>query len=434
MKQELNIFWFRRDLRLEDNCALFYALSQNLPVLPVFIFDKNILKKLDDPFDKRVNFIHTTLKKINNQLNGFGSSLRIFYGTPLDAFLQLNSEFQLNSVFLNYDYEPYAISRDRDIANFCSKNSIAFCSYQDHVIFEKNDVVKNDGLPYTVFTPYSKKWKEKLSKTSIYDYTSTNFNTGFLQKNYPFPEIGEINFKVIDLAIPDPIIDSETIKNYHQNRDFPFLDKTSRLSVHLRFGTVSIRKMVLLGAKLNEQFLNELIWREFFIQILYHFPNVVNQEYSTKYRGIAWRHDEEDFDKWCKGETGFPLVDAGMRELNATGFMHNRVRMVVANFLTKILLIDWKWGEVYFASKLLDYELASNNGNWQWAAGCGCDAAPYFRIFNPETQIERFDPEYKYICKWIPDFLPERYITPIVDYKTARERALQFFKSALYQK
>jgi deoxyribodipyrimidine photo-lyase len=431
-KSKVVVFWFRRDLRLDDNCALYNALSQDIPVLPVFIFDKNILNELEDRKDKRVNFIYSALQDIQSQLEQWGSSLLVHFDTPFDAFQKIFNEYDVQSVFFNSDYEPYAILRDRDIAELCRLNGTAYNIFKDHVIFEKNEVLKNDGLPYTVFTPYSRKWKENFKNTELHDYTSPKLDKGFLRYSSPFPEIEDLNFSPADLHLVKPEADFEIIKNYHLTRDFPALNKTTRLSVHLRFGTISVRKLAVNAIKLNEQFLNELIWREFFIQILYHFPNVVSREFNPKYRGFSWRMDEEDFKRWCNGETGFPLVDAGMKELNSTGFMHNRVRMVVANFLTKLLLINWQWGEAYFASKLLDYELASNNGNWQWAAGCGCDAAPYFRIFNPETQIERFDPDYEYIKKWIPNFDHENYIPPMVDYKFARSRALDFYKKALH--
>src|SRR5690606_1162321 len=294
------------------------------------------------------------------------------------------------------DYEPYAIERDTQIHDFLQQKNISFITFKDQVIFEKSEVMKPDGTPYTVFTPYSKKWKQKYLSNKPSFLASENYLYNFLQNvTYPFPSLSAIGFEDAGMNIPELDIGVGTIKNYNETRNIPVLG-TSFVGIHLRFGTVSIRHMVELANKLNEQWLNELIWREFFMMILFHFPHVANQSFRKKYDHIQWRNNEAEFELWCKGETGYPIVDAGMRQLNETGWMHNRVRLVVASFLTKHLLIDWRWGEAYFAEKLLDYELASNNGNWQWAAGSGCDAAPYFRIFNPAEQTRKFDPELKY--------------------------------------
>ncbi|MFP3590453.1 cryptochrome/photolyase family protein [Chryseobacterium sp. SIMBA_038] len=426
---KINIFWFRRDLRLEDNYGLYEALQSGVKVLPIFIFDREILDQLSDKKDKRVDYIHQALTEINQKLKEHGSGLKTFYGKPSDIFEKLTEEFDIDTVFCNRDYEPQAIKRDKKIAEFLTKKEIKFSSHKDQVIFEENDILKSDQTPYTIFTPYSKKWKENINKIEI-----ENFKIDF--KNFlpvKTPEnilsLKEIGFEKTEFEFSKPSLDSKIIDTYDKNRDFPALDHTTHLGIALRFGTISVRKCVKFAQKHNEVWLSELIWREFFMQILFHFPHVVTQCFKKKYENIQWRNNEDEFKAWCEGNTGYPIVDAGMRQLNQTGFMHNRVRMVVASFLTKHLLIDWRWGEAYFAEKLLDYDLSANNGNWQWAAGCGCDAAPYFRIFNPEEQTKKFDKDLKYIKKWLPqDALLNR---PIVDHKQARERALKTYKEGL---
>ncbi len=432
--KRINIFWFRRDLRLQDNHGLFLALKEDLPVLCIFIFDKNILDGLNAKDDARVNFIHQTLTTINDLLANHGSSLLTFHDTPENAFSQLTQKYQIKHVYTNTDYEPYASKRDHDIQNQLSTQGISFHTTKDQVIFEKSEVVKSDGTPYTVFTPFSNTWKAKLKDTPIQVFPSEKHLDNTLKTtNHPIHSLSVLGFSKSQIEFPPTTPDKDIIKHYEKTRNIPSVDGTSRLSVHLRFGTVSIRHLVLLALKLNEQWLNELIWREFFMVILYHFPRVVTQSFKLKYDAIQWRNNESEFKAWCAGETGYPMVDAGMRELNETGFMHNRVRMVVASFLTKHLLIDWRWGESYFAEKLLDYELSSNNGNWQWAAGCGCDAAPYFRIFNPYEQAKKFDPEEKYIRQWIKNY-KSGYITPIVEHDFARKRALEVYKNAVAEK
>ncbi|MFZ1677950.1 MAG: deoxyribodipyrimidine photo-lyase [Saprospiraceae bacterium] len=427
----ISIFWFRRDLRLHDNHGLYEALMQGDPVLCVFIFDKNILDALKDKNDRRVSFIHDSLNLINTEFASFGSSLLTFHDTPENAFVQLNEKFQIKNVFTNHDYEPYAIARDADIKKLLARNEIAFHSFKDQVFFEKSEITKSDQTPYTIFTPYSKIWKEKYNAEQQKNYTSEKLlNKLFQLKNLPIHSLASLGFNHVKLNIPSIEPNKEIIKHYNETRNLPYINGTSRLSVHLRFGTISIRDLAKLAIDLNEQWLNELIWREFFMMILFHFPQVVTNSFKKKYDAIEWRNNEKEFIGWCRGETGYPMVDAGMRELNETGFMHNRVRMVVASFLTKHLLIDWRWGEAYFAEKLLDYELSSNNGNWQWAAGCGCDAAPYFRIFNPYEQQKKFDPDAKYIKKWIKNYR-EGYIVPIVDHAFARTRALEVYKKAV---
>lgn len=427
----VSIFWFRRDLRLEDNHGLFECLKNSNSVLPIFIFDKNILGKLENKKDKRVQFIYQAILDLNKKIQQNGSSLLAIYDSPTNAFKDILSKYQVKAVYTNSDYEPYAIQRDEEIAALLASSGVEFHIYKDQVIFEKNEILKGDGKPYTIFTPYSRPWKEKFKTEGVKNYPSEDLLKNFAQSEpISLPSIEELGFDKSNQIFKAPTIDKEIISNYHLTRNQPFLPGTTLLSVHLRFGTVSIRKLATLAADLNEQWLNELIWREFFMMILYHFPHVVKQCFKSKYENINWRNNEHEFEAWCKGETGYPIVDAGMRELNETGFMHNRVRMIVASFLTKDLLIDWRWGENYFAEKLLDYDLSANNGNWQWAAGSGCDSAPYFRIFNPNEQTKKFDPQLKYIKKWIKDF--DNYlITPIVEHDFARKRCLDVYKKGI---
>ena len=435
MKQEVNVFWFRRDLRLEDNTALFHALSSGLPVLPIFIFDRNILDDLEDRADKRVCFIYNALVHIQKQLVRLGKSLLIGYDYPEAFFRKLVKEYTIRNVFTNHDYEPYAIHRDAAIKNLLSEQGIGFRSYKDQVIFEKDEIVKEDASFYTVFTPYSKKWIERLVKKDISGFKSKKFLDCFLKQDaLEFPSFKSLRFEKVGTVAVDVDIDKKLICSYDTTRNFPAIEGTSQLGVHLRFGTISIRQLVVKAKKWNLIFLKELIWREFFMQLLWHKPGVVHGCFKPEYENIEWRNNEEEFDRWCQGQTGYPIVDAGMRQLNETGFMHNRIRMITASFLVKHLLIDWRWGEAYFAKKLLDYELASNNGNWQWVAGCGCDAAPYFRIFNPDVQTKKFDPEEKYIQQWVPEYKSPKYPFPMVQHKFARERCLAVYKKALSQK
>ena len=428
--QKISIFWFRRDLRLEDNKGLSEALKADEKVIPIFIFDKDILDLLEDKYDRRVDYIHQALEKINQELKDFGSSLLTFHGKPLDVFKQLEKDFEIKSVFCNRDYEPAAIKRDDKVKDFLDSKKIDFFDFKDQVIFEKHEVAKDNGEPYTVYTPFSKKWKKQLTEL---DYASVKIDKNQFQKlpSKKILSLKEIGFEETDLDFVEPSLESKIIDVYDEKRDFPALDATTHLGIALRFGTISIRKCVKFALNHNETWLNELIWREFFMQILFHFPKVVNYCFKEKYENIAWRNNEAEFEKWCNGETGYPIVDAGMRQLNQTGRMHNRIRMVVASFLTKHLLIDWRWGEAYFAKKLLDYDLSANNGNWQWAAGCGCDAAPYFRVFNPDEQTKKFDKGLKYIRKWNPDFEKDILQNRIVEHKFARERALETYKKGL---
>lgn len=431
-KDRITLFWFRRDLRLQDNAGLYRALKSGTPVLPVFIFDTDILQRLEDKKDKRVEFIHWALKNIHQQLGQIGSTLLVKHGKPLDIFNELNKSYSIEAVYTNHDYEPYAIQRDAAVADLLAVKGIAFHSFKDQTIFEKQEVLKDDGMPYTVFTPYMRKWKSKLNPFYLKSYPTENYFDRFAQhKPSPFPEISTLGFSSsgAQFKIPEP--DEKMIRKYDQLRNFPAIEGTSKMSVHLRFGTVSIRSLAAKALQWNDQWLNELIWRDFYMMILFHFPHVTKGAFKKQYDRIPWRNNEKEFDAWCKGETGYPIVDAGMRELNTTGFMHNRVRMIVASFLVKHLLIDWRWGEAYFAEKLLDFDLAANNGGWQWAASSGCDAAPYFRVFNPYEQTKRFDPSFAYIRKWVPEFEELDYPHPIVDHKFARERVLAFYKKAL---
>ncbi len=401
-------------------------------MLPVFIFDKIILNKLPDKKDKRVSFLHQTLKNLSLEIQHHGSSLLILHDEPLNAFKTICALYNVKDVFTNHDYEPYAIDRDLKIMDWLKTKNISLYSFKDQTIFEKSEVMKSDGRPYTIFTPYSKIWKQKLSLETMVSFPSNKFLSHLFKTTpFHFPSHRELGFEKTAIDTPSAKINKNLLLNYHLNRNFPALLGTSKLSLHLRFGTVSIRALTAFALKTNETWLNELIWRDFFMMILFHFPHVVNKSFKKQYDNIEWRNSETDFKKWCDGETGYPMVDAGMRELNQTGFMHNRVRMVVAGFLTKHLLIDWRWGEAYFAEKLLDFELSSNNGNWQWAAGCGCDAAPYFRIFNPTEQIKKFDPDFVYIKKWIKNFTPG-YLPPMVEHTFARARALEVFKKSLH--
>lgn len=427
----LNIFWFRRDLRIEDNVALFFALQQKELVLPIFIFDKNIIDHLPKN-DARVQFIHSLLSQINKKLEAFGHSLAVFHDTPINVFSQLLKENKIKSVFFNRDYEPAARERDKEIYEFLLKHQIEVKSYKDQVIFEKNEIVKEDKTPYLVYTPYSKKWKSEFLKTKIEFFDSESYLNQIAAHPYSFLTLNQIGFENSNQEVLNYELSSELVLNYESKRNFPSVSGTSNLSPHLRFGSVSIRQIVLKAKNENhETFLNELIWREFFMMILWHFPQTVNHAFKPIYDQIEWRNNEEEFKKWCDGKTGYPIVDAAMNQLNQTGYMHNRCRMIVASFLCKHLLIDWRWGEAYFAKKLLDYEQSANVGNWQWAAGCGVDAAPYFRIFNPSEQQKKFDPEYQYIKKWIHGFNPSQYLKPIVEHTFARKRCLDVYQKAV---
>ena len=430
--ETVNIFWFRRDLRCDDNHGLFEALNAALPVVPVFIFDPAILARFPNPQDARLTFIHHALDDLNRQFEKHHSSLQVYVSSPEVVFRQLSAKYTIQCVYANTDYEPAAIERDRKIENLLHSLQIEFKTFKDQVIFHQNEVVKSNGAPYTVFTPYSRKWKQKLAAEDISLYESEKLLSRLkhLAPGY-IPDLSEIGYKAQNRRFASKDFDRSVIENYAHTRDFPALNGTSRLSIHLRFGTISIRKLTLFARQYSEVFLNELIWRNFYMDILWHFPQVVDKSFKPAYDLIPWRNNEEEFQRWCNGKTGYPLVDAGMREMNETGYMHNRVRMVVASFLTKHLLIDWRWGEAYFAEKLLDYELASNIGGWQWACGSGCDAAPYFRVFSPEVQARRYDHSLSYIRKWVPEFGSKAYPLPIVEHAFARDSAIETYRKTL---
>lgn len=434
MKSEnrISIFWFRRDLRLNDNAGLYNALRSGNAVLPIFIFDQTILSKLEDKSDKRVDFIHRSLTELRAQLKQLGSDLIVLNGNPLEIYKKLAGDYNIQAVYTNHDYEPYAKDRDSQVEELLNNDGIKFKTFKDQCIFEKDEVLKDDGKPYTVFTPYSKKWKSKINSFYLKSYPTEKYFDKFLKFEFDsFPTLEKIGFRTTDLEIPSPDAEIEIIKNYHQTRDIPSIEGTSRLSVHLRFGTISIRELARVGTEINEKYLNELIWRDFYMMILWHFPHVAEGSFRPAYDSIEWERNEKHFEAWCNGKTGYPIVDAGMRQLNETGWMHNRVRMIVASFFTKHLLLDWRLGEAYFAQELIDFELSSNNGGWQWAAGSGCDAAPYFRVFNPYLQTQKFDPDLKYVQKWVPEFQELTYSKPIVEHKVARLRAIERYKSAL---
>jgi deoxyribodipyrimidine photo-lyase len=433
MSMSIAIFWFRRDLRLEDNAGLYHALKENKSVLPIFIFDTHILNKLEDKSDRRVDFIHQAIDRINQQLKTLGSTLTTFYSTPEEVYQTLSSNYKINTVYTNHDYEPYALERDEHIRQFLERKNIAFKTFKDQCIFEKSEVVKDDGQPYTVFTPYSRKWKKNLTTFHHTSYPSYKYKSHFLNTDFhPTIPLEKMGFKKTDMVLnAQPSVNSLLLEKYKEQRDFPAIPGTSRLSIHLRFGTISIRELVKQSKDISETWLNELIWRDFYMMILWHFPHSAKSAFRSNYDRIEWRNNEDQFQKWCDGKTGFPIVDAGMRELNATGFMHNRVRMIVSSFLVKDLLIDWRWGEAYFAKKLNDFDLSANNGGWQWASGSGCDAAPYFRVFNPSEQLKKFDPQLHYVKKWVPEFGTKDYPMPMVDHAQARLRVIQIYKEAL---
>jgi len=431
--EKVNLFWFRRDLRLHDNAGLYYALKSGVPVVPVFIFDRNILDDLEERADRRVTFIHKAVTKMQENLVRKGSTMEVHYGTPVNVFKELLAKYKVEDIYTNHDYEPYAKDRDDEVKKLFINNNSGFYTYKDQVIFDRDEILKENGRPYTVFTPYSKRWLAILTKFYLKPYPVTQYEKNFYrQKPVAVPSLQSMGFLEIEIAFPTESPAVSLIAQYEKQRDYPGIEGTTKVGVHLRFGTISIRDLTATAMSLNDTYLKELIWREFYQMILWHFPKVgKGQAFRAEYENIKWRNDETDFERWCNGSTGYPLVDAGMRELNETGFMHNRIRMVTASFLAKHLLIDWRWGEAYFAGRLLDYDLASNNGGWQWAAGSGCDAAPYFRIFNPYLQTKKFDPEFKYIRKWVPEFEEFSYPRPIIEHEAARKRCLEVYGKAL---
>ena len=433
MPKKISLFWFRRDLRLDDNVGLYYALKDEHPVLPLFIFDANIIDILEDRDDARINFLHDTLAKMKRELESKGSSLLVKYGKPVEIYRELLNTYDVAAVYTNRDYEPYARERDEAITGILKEKSIPFYTFKDHVVFEKDEILTGSGDFYKVFTPYKRQWMKKFEDHAMESFSpGLQFENWFKTGSLDMPTLSDIGFKPGSVPIPSDDIPEQIIKHYDETRNFPALKNgTSRLGMHLRHGTLSIRKLARKAQELNGSYLNELTWRDFYSQVLWHNPHVVNGAFKPQYDKIPWRDDEESFQRWCEGQTGYPIVDAGMRQLNKIGYMHNRVRMITASFLTKHLLIDWRLGEAYFARKLLDFELASNNGGWQWAAGSGTDAQPYFRVFNPYSQTEKFDKNLDYVKEWVPEYNSSEYIRPIVEHKPARERALETFKTAL---
>lgn len=437
MNEPLSIVWLRRDLRLHDNAALYYALKSGHPVLVIFIFDRLILDLLEDRRDRRVEFIHTEIHKLHDQLVKMGSGIVARYGRPIDVFKQLTEEYTVGEVFTNYDYEVYAKERDAVVGSMLEEQGIGFHTSKDQTIFDHDEVVSGSGSPYTVFTPYGNNWSSKLADNSgefyLKSYPTENYFANFYktQPGATIPTLEEMNFQPVGESFPEPTVSAELLKVYQKMRDYPAQTGTSELGIHLRFGTISIRDLARQAQETSPTFMKELAWRDFYFQVLDHFPHVEKHSFRREYDRIEWRNNEAEFERWCAGETGYPLVDAGMRQLNETGWMHNRVRMVTASFCIKHLLIDWRWGEAYFARKLRDYDLAANNGGWQWAAGSGTDAAPYFRVFSPALQAQKFDPKGEYIRKWVPEFNSLNYAQPIVEHTFARQRAIDTYKRAL---
>ncbi|HMN68683.1 MAG TPA: deoxyribodipyrimidine photo-lyase [Bdellovibrionales bacterium] len=430
MNDSVTVFWFRRDLRLEDNRGLEKALVQGRPVVPVFIFDSDILKSLSGR-DARVEFIHGTLRDLDERLKKFGSALQVYFDTPENAWREILKRFRVEAIHLNEDYEPYALKRDRKIADLASSKGVSFEEHKDQVLFAKSEIAKDDGRPYRMFTPYWRKWRAELKATkgaAAKDVPSEKHAQNFAKLEPRMPSLEQIGFTPSGISVPKLKFDRASLRSYGRVRDRMDLENaTSRLGTHLRFGTLSVRRAVREALDLNETWLKELVWREFFMQILHHYPYTVGQPFDARFAKMPWRDDARGFKAWREGRTGYPIVDAGMRELSATGFMHNRARMITASFLTKHLLIDWRLGERHFAEKLLDFELSSNVGNWQWVAGSGCDAAPYFRIFNPSLQAKKFDKAGAYVRRWVPEFGTGKYPEPIVDHEMARRRALTVY-------
>jgi deoxyribodipyrimidine photo-lyase len=430
MKDEVVVFWFRRDLRLQDNAALSEALRSGQKVLPIYIYDENVPSFLSEK-DVKTTFINAQLHKMQLELKNSNAALSLAEGKAIDVFKEMMKQFKIHAVYVNREYEPNLIKRDQELFDFLTAQNIQFKTYKDQVLFERDEIVKADGLPYKIYTPYSKKWLEKLQHMNVSFFECSLETSKLVQKKFyfPFSESSPV-IDPKDSAWPYDL-SQKTIDNYTDTRNFPSIAGTSKLSNHLRYGTVSVRSCIREAMKSSDiTFLKELIWREFFTQALWHFPFSVFQNFKEKYNGIVWRNNTSEFEQWCRGETGYPIVDAGMRELNSTGFMHNRVRMITASFLCKHLLIDWRWGEAYFAEKLLDYDMALNVGNWQWVAGTGCDSAPYFRVFNPTEQLKKFDKEFLYVKKWVPEFQELTY-KPMVEHTMARKRCLETFKKGL---
>ncbi len=422
----INIVWLRRDLRLDDNTAIQEALKSEKQVLLLYVFDKELVRN-KSVNHLGLNFVYDQLQKLNNKLSSYKSSVLIKSGDPISALIEIFNKYQIKGIYANEEYEPYTQIRDKKVTELCIRNRVDIRFFKDQVNFGPDEVLKADGTPYQVYTSYKNKWLSQLNFDEQKD-SHVDFEL-FYKEIFTVPTKKELGLKETSKKVRAFNLDH--IQDYHLNRDFPYLDAGSYLGIYLRYGAISIRDLVKNVSHINDVFLSELIWREFFMQIMYHYPHVIDGSFKKKYDFIKWENNENMFLLWQKGQTGYPIVDAGMRELNETGYMHNRVRMITASFLCKHLLIDWRWGEAYFASKLQDYELAANNGNWQWVAGTGCDAAPYFRVFNPITQQKKFDSELKYVKMWVPEFENFGYAQPIVEHSMARKRAIETYKLAL---
>ncbi len=456
MKNKLSIFIFRRDLRLFDNTALIKALSESDRVIPIFIFNKLQVENNEYKSSNIIEFMINSLKDLNEELKIHNSKLYTFYGDNLQILKDLKDKLDFDALYVNEDYTPFSIKRDKEIQEFCKNNNIEFNSCFDLLLNNPNKTKKADGNPYTVFTPFYKNSLQFEIPKPIKNEFSNYYNLEIDDTT----TLEDIENKIIteknpNLAIKGGRVEArdlmnklKTKKDYKEKRDFPILSSTSYLSSHNKFGTISPREVFYFASENmpnSEPFIRQLYWRDFFTQIAYFFPNVFGNAFQKKYNNIPWENDSDKFEAWKKGKTGFPIVDAAMRELNITGYMHNRCRMIVASFLTKDLHIDWRMGEKYFAQKLIDYDPCVNNGSWQWAASTGCDAQPYFRIFNPWLQQKKFDESCEYIKKWLPDLkdltpkmihnletqrplIPIDYPKPIVEHQKAKETALFLFK------
>lgn len=471
------LFWFRRDLRDHDNAGLYHALKDAAQVWCVFIFDTEILDALPTRRDRRVEFIHASLVELDASLRERGGGLIVRHARAREAIPALAQELKVDAVYTNHDYEPAAIARDAEVEDALKTQGMAFRTFKDTVIFEKDEVLTQAGGTFSVFTPYKNAWLKKLESRG--DFYWRAYPVAQYAKALARPPAGDIpslsamgfeSANIRDIGITPGMRGgaalikdfAKRIADYKAARDYPAVKGVSYLSVHNRFGTVSIRELVT-HARLAQfgkdgggdgaaTWLSELVWRDFYFQILWHHPHVERRAFKPDYDAIRWPNDRDLFAAWCEARTGYPIVDAAMRQINQTGYMHNRLRMIVASFLTKDLHIDWRWGEKYFADHLIDFDLAANNGGWQWAASSGCDAQPYFRIFNPVTQSERFDPQGKFIRKYLPELakLPDKYIhapwtappleqqaagcvigrdypVPVVDHAAARETTLEMY-------
>jgi len=433
---KITIFWHRRDLRFADNAGLAAALQSGHPVLPLFIYDQTILEKLP-PDDARLTFIFDQVERLAHEAREAGGGFLARYGKTEAVFEALLKAYDVAAVYTNEDYEPYATERDAVIAKLVEKHGAEFKAFKDQVIFAKDEVLTKNGKPSKVFGAYSKAWQAKVTPDDFKPHPSARL---FKKENLASPQKGDASRPTLkemgferheQWTPPAHLPPAKVVENYDQVRDLPAEKRgTTRLSVHLRFGTVSIRQLMQQAQELNNKLLNELIWRDFFMMLLWHFPNTATEAYDPKMRHLPYRDDEAQYRAWCEGRTGYPLVDAGMRQLNATGYLHNRARIATAGFLVKQLFIDWKLGEHYFSEKLLDYDMSNNVGNWQWMAGTGAVAAPWFRVYSPDSQQQQYDPDYEYVKQWVPEFGTDKYPAPIVDHKFGRERALDLIRKS----